>query len=213
METTRERWTALYRRLYPKNGSELGITIDNSYDKVISAYSGPDRHYHNLNHINDGLVELDKVRKLASSPDALELAWWWHDFVCEPGSRINEQSSAEAGDQVSSKLEIDIIVRISVIQMIMATKHDYPRNNIDASLIIDIDLASLAASPEVFDENTAKIRKEYPNVSDEEFKQGRADFFKNFLETRETIYITYHFREKYEAKAQANLKRFISTAV
>ena len=96
------------------------------------------------------------------------------------------------------------------MKFIIATTHDHiPRNN-DARLMVDIDLASLGTPPEIFDQNTANIRKEYSHVSDDHFRRGRAQFFKKMLENRPSIYLTPYFRERYEAQAQENIAKTIA---
>jgi predicted metal-dependent HD superfamily phosphohydrolase len=75
--------------------------------------------------------------------------------------------------------------------------------------MVDIDLASLGRPAEVFDENTRLIRKEYPHVADADFARGRREMLGRFL-ARPRIYYTDFFRDRYEAKARANLSRALA---
>ena len=212
MLATRERFTSCCQRLGAQDNPKRGRTIDGTYDELLAAYTAPDRHYHNLGHINDGLEKLDEVRHLLEDPDAVEMAWWWHDFVYNTASRTNEYESALAADLILFELGVKTARRNKMVWLIMPTKHDRIPTGNDQRYMVDIDLASLGTVPEVFDQNTANIRKEYAWVPDDDFRTGRADFFRKMLEGRPSgvIYLTDYFRERYEAQAQENLKRIIS---
>lgn len=209
MLAARERFKALCTRLGARDNPKTGRTIDTTYDELFAAYTGPDRHYHDIGHISDGLGKLDEVRHLAECPDYLEMAWWFHDFVYDTRSKVNEYNSALLADRILWELGVQSAIRNIVVWLIMATKHDHVPANRDQRLIIDIDLVSLALPPEEFDKMSEKIRLEY-NIPVEMYRIGRANFFKKMLENRPSIYLTKYFREKYEAQAQENLKRTIA---
>lgn len=219
MLATRGRFLDLCERLGARDNPIIGRTIDGTYNELVTAYTGPDRHYHNIRHISEGLALLDEARPLAKIPDILEMAWWWHDFVYYPGSNSNEEDSAKAANRALTELALSdgglgATLRPNVIRLIRATKHDLVPLWPDDRLIVDIDLVSLALSPERFDENTAKNREEYRIVvpNDRDFEIGRAQFFRKFLEGRLSIYLTQYFRDKYEAQAQENIRRLIAKA-
>ena len=207
MKATVERFTALCQRLGAKENHCSRRTVSSTFDELVAIYTGPDRYYHDLNHINGGLDSLDDSLALAQNPNALEMAWWFHDFVYNTGSKTNEYDSSLAADRMLYELGLSVAVRNVIVWLIMATKHDHIPDDQDQRLIIDIDLASLGGLPEVFDRNTADIRKEYSRVTDEDFKKGRSEFFKNFLNGRPSIYLNESFRNKYEAQARENLRR------
>ena len=217
MNTTRQRFIELCQRLGAKDNQTIRITINSIYDKLVAAYTEPDRYYHSLNHISDGLGELDNIRHLAKNVAALEMAWWWHDVIYDTTSNINEEASAAVANNTLKMLGFSdnslshIELRMHIMQLILATKHNHIPEPEDSRLIIDIDLVSLATPPEIFDQNTANIRKEYSWVSDDSFRIGRAEFFSKLLTSRPSIYLTDYFRNKYEAQARENLKRITAT--
>ena len=217
MNTTRQRFVELCQRIGAKDNQTIGRTINSTYDRLVTAYAESDRYYHNLNHISDGLEKLDEVRHLADNPDVLEMAWWWHDVIYDTTSNINEEASAAVANNVlktlglSDNLLSHIELRIHIMQLILATKHIHIPEAEDSRLIVDIDLVSLATPPEVFDQNTANIRKEYSWVPDDSFRIGRAEFFSKLLTSRPSIYLTDYFRNRYEAQARENLKRITAT--
>ena len=210
MLATRERFSSLCLRIGAKYNLATGRTIDATYDELVNAYTGPNRHYHNLAHIDEGLGELDEVKHLALDPDALEMAWWWHDFVYNIPAKDNELLSAVAAFKTLSELSVPSFTSVKVLVRIMPTLHSYIPNYFDDWLMVDIDLVRIAAPPELFIKNSEDIRQEY-GASIEEFRVGQAEFFRNFIIGRSSVYLTDYFRNKYESRAQENIKRVLAT--
>jgi len=209
---TRERFTALCRRIGAKDNPKTGRTINSTYDELARAYTGPDRHYHDINHISDGLGDLDRAVFLAEDADALEMAWWSHDFIYDPRSPYNEEESALRFTKFLLELGVRTAFRVKVVRRVMATKHDYIPESTDDQLMVDIDLVPLALPQEAFSKNTLKKREEYREAvpNDDDFKRGTIDFFTKFLDKRISIYLTEYFRSRYEAQAKENINRLIS---
>ena len=90
---TPERWAQLWRQV-TSTGEPLPV-----YHELVSRYSQPERHYHNLRHIAECLAEFDTARHLARQPVAVELAIWFHDTIYEPQAADNEERSAELAKQ------------------------------------------------------------------------------------------------------------------
>src|SRR5882672_3704553 len=68
---------------------------DQPFDDICSAYTGPGRFYHTLNHV---LAVLDTVESLASyakNLNAVKLAAWLHDVIYDSKASDNEERSAE----------------------------------------------------------------------------------------------------------------------
>ncbi|WP_347335917.1 hypothetical protein [Bradyrhizobium murdochi] len=63
-------------------------------DQLITAYTAPGRHYHNLSHIEDCLAALARVDNLsAAEREILTEAIWWHDVVYDPTRSDNDQDA------------------------------------------------------------------------------------------------------------------------
>ncbi len=156
---------------------------------------------------------IDKTWHLAENPDALEMAWWWHDFIYripigqQPGN--NELESARYAFKTLLELSVNPLICIKVMARIMPTLHTYIPDYIDDRVMVDIDLASLGYSPDIFEANAEKIRKEY-GASVEEFRIGRVNFLRKFLDGRPSIYLTRYFHERYEAQAQKNIRDYLA---
>jgi predicted metal-dependent HD superfamily phosphohydrolase len=184
---------------------------DRTFDELVSVYTAPDRHYHDIGHIADCLRELDEHRHLAVNADAIEAALWFHDVVYDGRRSDNEERSAERADVVLEKLGCSAPMRAEVKRLILLTRHDCEpaEGDVDGQLMVDIDLASLALPPDAFDRNGENIRREYPHVDDAAFDRGRAAMLGSFLR-RPRIYYTPWFSRRYEQRARENLSRVVS---
>jgi len=212
---TLERWRALCRRIGAVDNPNTGRSVIDTYKELVNAYTGG-RFYHNTDHIDEGLWAIDQIRHLAKDPDAIEAAWWFHDFIYDTTKNDNEQRSAGKAITILGELRphntpAKLYFELKVRDLVLATRHREIPDDPDARLIVDIDLLSLGAPPRVFERNTANIRLEYLcSVPDDKvFAQGRADFFRRFMANRSSVYLTEHFRDKFEAQAQKNIKRTI----
>lgn len=96
-----------------------------------------------------------------------------------------------------------------VRELILDTRHRAPPDTPDGRLVGDIDLAILAAEPTAFERYEAGIRREFSWVPGEAFRRRRAEVLRRFLD-REHVYSTGLFRERYEARARANLRRSLA---
>jgi predicted metal-dependent HD superfamily phosphohydrolase/GNAT superfamily N-acetyltransferase len=201
---TLERWVSLWR----------GITSEGSADEVyhelLSRYSEPHRHYHNLNHIGECLAEFDSAGQLASDPSAVELAIWFHDAVYDTHAADNEERSAKLATERIARLGGSVELCQSAAALILATKTHDPVLHPDAPLLIDVDLSVLGRPPEQFQEYEAQIRREYEWVPAGVFSAKRAEILERFL-ARERIYTTEPFFQKYERQARSNLQSSIRT--
>lgn len=196
----KKRWRFFWDVIGAKGDSAL------RYFELCRRYSEPHREYHTLGHVEDCLSLFERVSYLAEIPEAVELAIWYHDAIYDVGAKDNEEQSAELASRDVREMGFGAEFAGHVAKLVLATKHDVlPKDN-DAKLIVDIDLCSLSLPWPRFKRNTARIRKEYAAVSDDAFRSGWMQFLRSFL-ARPHIYCTELFRGKYEARAQANLRR------
>src|SRR5436305_3380271 len=83
-----DRWKALWRAARAREAP------DGWYERLTLAYSEPERHYHNQQHIAECLHEFDRAAHLAQQPQAIEFALWFHDATYDPKAGDNEEKSA-----------------------------------------------------------------------------------------------------------------------
>jgi predicted metal-dependent HD superfamily phosphohydrolase len=199
----RQRWDDLWRR--------IGLADERvpAIDPLLMACSLPVRHYHNLGHIDQCLRELDGIRELCESVDAVELAIWFHDAVYDPTRADNEERSADVAAEAMNATGVGPTAVQEVVEMILATKHNRASASGDAAVLLDIDLSILGQPPAVFDVYEQAIRCEYAFVDQKDFNRGRANILRRFLD-RKTIYSTHYMQTRYEAQARQNLLRSIA---
>ena len=177
----------------------------NIFEKLSKSYDVPARYYHTFyGHINECMKDFDHVENNCNSPDAVELALFYHDAIYDPRKFDNEENSA-----LYAMNDIDIAgvsKRFSenVKGLIMFTNHIFLPKSIDEKMIVDIDLGILGKDNERFKQYERDIRKEYSYVPDELFKEKRKEILQGFLD-RPSIYNTDFFKDKYEKNARKNI--------
>ncbi len=145
------------------------------------------------------------MRSLAESPDAVELAIWFHDAIYDTHAKDNEEQSARLAAQFLDEAGVDPGLISSVGSLIHATKHAAPPGSPDAALLVDIDLAILGQPRERYARFEEEIRSEYSWVAPADFGAGRGTILGGFL-GRPAIYSTDSFCRRYEASARGNLR-------
>lgn len=195
-------WLALWKRLGAQGDAKV------VYNDLMARYSESHRAYHTLEHIGHCLDELEQVRHLATNPDAVELALWYHDAIYDTKAKDNdnEERSAELVVEMMRNALLSDDFGRSVTNLIIATKHTATPSDPDVQLLVDIDLSILGQAENKFDEYERQVRKEYEWVPEDAFVAGRSTILKSFL-GRPSIYSTRFFRNKYEVQARRNIAR------
>jgi predicted metal-dependent HD superfamily phosphohydrolase len=185
----------------------VGIAAAGLYESLVAAYGQPSRHYHDLDHVAECLLELDAMREQARWPDAVELGLFYHDVVYDTRRSDNEEQSAAFAAAALTPAGNRLV---SVVRgLVLATRHALAPQDDDQALIMDIDLAILGSPEQVFDRYEAAIRQEYAWVPEPLFRTKRAEILRDFL-ARPSLYHTTSFRERLEQRARANLARSIA---
>mgnify|MGYP001607516004 FL=1 len=201
--TQEQRWTALWQRLGAQGDANA------VYDNLIARYSEPHRAYHTLEHIGHCLDEFEQVRHLATNPDAVELALWYHDAIYDTKTKDSEERSAALAVEEARNASLPDSFGQSVANLIMATKHTTAPTDPDVQLLVDIDLSILGQTGDKFDEYERQVRKEYEWVAEDAFVAGRSSILKSFLD-RTPIYSTRFFFNKYEVQARRNIAKSLA---
>jgi predicted metal-dependent HD superfamily phosphohydrolase len=177
--------------------------------QLTQAYSEPHRHYHTLRHVTECLTEFDAVRHLARQPVAVEMAIWFHDAIYDTHAQDNEERSAELAAQCLSEVGANGSLIETVKRLVLSTKSHDAAMDVDAPLMVDMDLSILGQSRERFHEYEIQIRQEYAWVPEAVFAAKRAEILGRFL-ARERNYATSWFSMKYEEQARGNLQDSVS---
>jgi predicted metal-dependent HD superfamily phosphohydrolase len=196
------RWERTWR--------QLGATCpDGELERLLSAWSGPQRHYHTLQHLEECLDLLEPARADAPHPAEVEAAVWYHDAVYDPRRGDNEALSADWARRslLAGGAPADAAERVA--GLVLATAHEAAPQGPDAALLVDVDLAILGAPAARFDEYDGQVRAEYAWVEAEDYRRARKRVLEGFL-ARGSIYSTPRFRAEREAMARSNLMRALA---
>lgn len=195
------RWQLLMEKFQISSNQDM-------FEALVSAYGEKHRFYHNENHVDNVLEQLDAVSEEADSPHEIELALWFHDAIYNPFSTSNELDSANWASEFLLSNNRPEQVAERVHQLIMATLHKGKQGDPDEELMVDIDLTILGAKKSVYDEYEKNIRKEYELVPILVYKSRRKEILAGFL-ARDRIFKNNYFYEKFERQARINLKNAI----
>lgn len=197
------RWTNLWARLGARDSGR------STFNQLAAAYAEPARAYHNDQHLQDCLSELDRNRALARHTDEVEAALWFHDAIYDPRSSDNEARSARLAETALTTHGVPLESIRHVAALVLATRHLAPADDGDAQLVCDIDLSILGSAPPKFDEFERLIRREYEWVPHPIYRSSRATVLIGFLR-RSSIYQCAPFVNQYEQQARQNLERAVA---
>ena len=192
----------------------MSLISETIRDELVRAYTAPDRHYHNLAHIEAMLGLARSHGGALSDWDAVEAAIWFHDAVYDTRRHDNEVKSAElAAERLAAVTNPDRVLRIAT--MIRATAgHTLPGFSDegakhDCALFLDLDLAILGSPPDEFAAYEAAVRHEYAWVPEPLWIEGRRKVVESFLR-RPAIYASPQFQASHEAAARRNLAQSLA---
>lgn len=195
------RWARLWH--------SLGLRGDGGAlaQALIGAWSEPQRHYHNTEHLAECLALFDQHPELPQRPAELEWAIWLHDAVYDPRRDDNETESAFWSETLlrQSGADSERIERIR--RLILSTMHTAaaPQTH-DERVLADIDLAILGSSRTRYDRFEIDIRREYAHLPLKAFVRGRRQVILQFSR-RTPLFQTAELRRTLEAPARRNLRR------
>jgi predicted metal-dependent HD superfamily phosphohydrolase len=185
----------------------LGATGDAGglFEEVAAAWAEPHRAYHGTTHLLDCLEQLDAAPGEGADRRIVEAALWFHDAVYDPRATGNEARSAAWASRALAAAGIPQAIATEVARLVLLTRHTTPAADPAGRLMCDVDLSILGRSPDEFSEFERRIRAEYAWVPEETYRAVRADILTGFLR-RSPLYLTQHFRRRYESAARHNLE-------
>jgi predicted metal-dependent HD superfamily phosphohydrolase len=172
--------------------------------ELVAAYSRPDRFYHTLEHLQQVLETVERLRSRAIHFSAVQFAAWFHDVIYNPRAKDNELKSAEFAAIALTQLQIPP-AEIARVQTLILSTQTHDATDIDAQILIDADLAIFGSSPSKYRAYARAIRQEYAWVSDRDYAVGRSQVLQGFL-ARSRIYSTVEMFLQLEGQARANLR-------
>lgn len=186
-----------------------GQDPDGVWQSLQQHYQEPHRHYHNLRHITQCLRELDLAKDHIVEFRATEMALWFHDIIYHYGARDNEiLSAAYFRDVAGSGMPAHYIDR--VCEFIIATQHTGAAQDTSVAFVVDIDLSGFGLPWEAYRADSDALRLEAENISDDKYYEGKLRFLGE-LQTWPNLYQSPFFRDRLEARAQANIARYTAS--
>ena len=187
-------------------------TIKEDVFRVLQEqYSEKNRFYHNFSHVQALLKLFESFENKIQDPQAVKFSIWFHDVIYDSKRNDNEAESTKLASEMLYKLNVNTETIELVKDLILATKDHGGRHlAYDAKLFLDMDLAILGMSEEIYKEYSHAIRQEYAWVSKSMYYEGRQKILKSFME-RDRIYFTDEMNTRYEAQARKNIHSEIAS--
>ncbi|MBN3909611.1 MAG: hypothetical protein HWQ35_24680 [Nostoc sp. NMS1] len=187
------------------------VAAEEAFNLLVAAYSTPSRYYHTLKHIDRVLSIIQILQGYTNNLAAVQLAAWFHDVVYDTEAQDNEERSADYAFELLSNLGIPESTITTVTHLILNTKnHQAAVNDYDSKVLIDADLAILAANSVQYEEYAYAVRQEYGWLQDVDYIIGRQQVLERFL-VRSHIYFTPLMSEFAEPCARGNIQAEIQS--
>lgn len=150
-------------------------------ERVAARYDEPQRRYHDRRHLERVLADVERLLAVVTVPDpqAVRLAALFHDAVYDPRSTTNEADSAALAGRVLADLEPP--ARIADVQRLVAATAGHRATYPDEGVLLDADLAILAADRSTYVGYVQAVRREFGHVPDATWRSGRADVLRSLL--------------------------------
>jgi predicted metal-dependent HD superfamily phosphohydrolase len=184
--------------------------IESFWQEIEKQYTLKIRHYHNLSHIYNMLLQTESIKDAIVDYDSFRFAVWYHDIIYKPTKKDNEEKSAVLAKNRLKMINIEENQLKMIKNLIISTKsHKVILNkNLDNSYLLDIDLSILGSDWGSYQKYILNIRKEYAIYPHFIYKKGRKKVLQNFLD-RKTLYFTESFQSKFETQARQNILKEI----
>ena len=177
------------------------------WEELQKAYSGKNRYYHNLTHLEEMITQYEMYHSQLTFPVEVLYAIFYHDYIYKATSKENELKSAELAISIlPTNAKINAAL---VFEMIVATKLHEHNSVEDINWLIDFDLKILSKEWKDYEVYFKQIRKEYKIYPDLLYNPGRKKALQHFLEN-EFIFQTETFRSQFEKQARENILKEIS---
>jgi predicted metal-dependent HD superfamily phosphohydrolase len=189
---------------------------------LVGRHREQHRRYHGLRHVCWLLRHVDELAVTEPVADlpAVVVAACFHDAVYDPKAADNEAASARLARRELARFGWPEPRVEAVAAMIEATAGHIgdvepsagaaPVVPTDLAVLLDADLAILGAPPNAYDAYVNGVRAEYSHLDDAAWRAGRAAVIERLL-ARDPLFLTPTGRQRWEARARANLTAELAT--
>jgi predicted metal-dependent HD superfamily phosphohydrolase len=196
-----QQWHALTAPLLP-----AAARREAELNKLVAAYSAPERHYHTLQHLENLFAQVAAFPQ--EDAVVVGLAIWFHDAVYNALGSDNEAKSAEWALAFLAETTLAPARRERVADLIRRTAdHTQPQPAADADLLLflDADLSILGAPEAAYWDYARQVRREYRLVPDLLYRPGRRQVLAKLL-AAPVLFHTPALRAAFDAPARHNLQ-------
>lgn len=176
------------------------------WDEIVHNYSGSQRHYHTLEHLENMLLQLLPIKEKIESWKTVMFSLYYHDIIYNSLKSNNEEKSAELAVKRMQELKVQADVISECKAQIITTKAHQSSNNSDTNYFTDVDLSILGQDWTIYKGYCQNIRKEYSVYPNFMYNRGRKKVIQHFL-NMDRIYKTDYYYGKLERSAKDNLMR------
>jgi predicted metal-dependent HD superfamily phosphohydrolase len=179
---------------------------DAERDALLAAYRDAARGYHDTLHLTEVLDRLEELAQAGVADDGPEvrLAAWFHDAVYDGLRGDEDRSAIWAEDALAATPYADEVARL----VRLTEHHDAADDDAAGQMLCDADLAILAAEAPRYDAYVAGVRRDYAQLSDDDFAAGRAAVLRDLL-AKPALFGTPEGRRRWERRARSNVEREI----
>lgn len=177
--------------------------------ELVARYAEPHRRYHTATHVAAVLRDCETLAGELELPlaerAAVTLAACAHDVVYDARPGDDERASAAWAVDALRDAGVAAPMRDRVAALVLATlTHDADPGDTGATVLLDADLAILAAAPRDYAAYVRAVRAEYASVDDAQWRTGRAAVLGALL-GRPRLYLSEPGRERWERAARKNV--------
>ncbi|HSN11557.1 MAG TPA: DUF4031 domain-containing protein [Propionibacteriaceae bacterium] len=195
---------AAARDQLPAHFARLGLHHE-LYVELLTRWSEPHRHYHDVRHLLVTLDALDRIGGEAAESRHVRLAAWFHDAVYAGVAGQDERESAELARRMLVELPTRTVSEVVRLVLLTAT-HDPEPGDDGGAALCDADLAVLGSIPGRYDVYVRDVRLDYDHVDDASWRLGRTAVLDSLL-ALDPLYRTPAGAALWEAPARENLAR------
>lgn len=170
--------------------------------QLITRWSEPHRHYHDLQHLSETLVALDRLGPASALE---ELALWFHDAVHTNTPGTDERRSADLATTLLPAAGVDAASAHEVARLVLVTVDHHPAaDDLPGARVSDADLAVLAAEPSRYRASVQALRAEFPGLGEDAWRASRRASLAAF-DAMQPLFHTPVGEAEWEGPARANL--------
>ena len=170
--------------------------------ELITRWSEPHRHYHDLRHLAETVEALDLLHPASRLE---EIALWFHDAVHTSTPGTDEHRSAELAARLLSAAGVTDAEIAEVVRLVLVTiEHRPASGDLAGARVSDADLAILAAEPARYRASVADLRAEAASLDEAAWLAARRASLADFAVQR-PLFHSPAGNAAWEAAARNNL--------